>query len=494
MLAIPFFRNSMISQRVKVTAASTEQPAATRRSFFKAASAGLCVPFGLRASESSHGFVRVSPRNRRCFELSDGTPFIPIGLNIVQVPRHDPEHAMDTMEDWLSDLSANGGNLVRVWLGSEFWDVEHSTSGEYDAARAERIGRLLELCRKHRIRAKFTLEHFRHFDDPQDWSQKPIHLTSRGGPASSIVDFFDGERSRAQFRRKIRWFADRFGNRPEIFGWELWNEVDCVGGGDYTAWTEAMLAELHKAFPHNLAMQSLGSFDKESKRQKYRRFSTMEGNDLAQVHRYLDLGAEFEVCHGPVDVLAADAIREVLGFHPDRPVMLAESGAVEPSHSGPFKFYGKDREGIILHDVLFAPFFAGAAGTGQIWHWDAYVAKNNLWHHFGRFAEIAKDLDPVVEGFAPSMIRHPRLRVYALRGRHRFLAWCRDTQNTWLSELANGNRPETLRNVEVDTGLPGSGTVRIYDPWSNEWSKVRVSDGRVKLPEFSRSIVISAAC
>jgi hypothetical protein len=47
---------------------------------------------------------------------------------------------------------------------------------------------------------------------------------------------------------------------------------------------------------------------------------------------------------------------------------------------------------------------------------------------------------------------------------------------------------------QVGTGLPGSGTARIYDPWSNEWSKARLSDGRVKLPEFSRSIVISAAC
>ena len=37
---------------------------------------------------------------------------------------------------------------------------------------------------------------------------------------------------------------------------------------------------------------------------------------------------------------------------------------------------------MILHDVLFAPFFAGAAGAGQIWHWDEYVDKNNLWWQF----------------------------------------------------------------------------------------------------------------
>ena len=45
----------------------------------------------------------------------------------------------------------------------------------------------------------------------------------------------------------------------------------------------------------------------------------------------------------------------------------------------------------------FAPFFAGAAGSGQCWHWDRYVDKMNLWHHFGRFAEIVKGLDPPAE-------------------------------------------------------------------------------------------------
>jgi hypothetical protein len=463
-----------------------------RRSFLSAA-AGLCAASGLRGSGGLSGYVRVSPRDRRYFELSDGSPFIPIGLNIVQLSGPDPTQAMDTMEGWLASLSANGGNLVRVWISSEFWDVEHETSGKYDGAKAARIDWLLDLCRKYRIRAMLTLEHFRHFTGVADWSRKPLHLTSQGGPASSIADFFDGERSRAQFKRKIAWFAGRYGDRPEVFGWELWNEVDCVAGGDYAAWTEIMLAELHKAFPQNLATQSLGSLDREDKCERYRRFSTMRGNDIAQVHRYLDLGAALEVCHGPMDVLVADAVRELFGFHPERPILLSESGAVQPRHSGPFKYYGKDVDGIILHDVLFAPFFSGSCGTGQIWHWDVYVAKNHLWHHFGRFAEAVRDLDPAAEGLQPAMVPHERLRVYALRGKHTFMAWCRDARNTWQSELENGEKPEILRNLEVDTGLSGAGVARIYDPWTEEWTQAHVTGGRVPLPEFSRSLVISIA-
>src|SRR6185312_7979666 len=104
---------------------------------------------------------------------------------------------------------------------------------------------------------------------------------------------------------------------------------------------------------------------------------------------------------GPVDVLAADAVRELLSYRPGRAVILAESGAVEPRQAGPCKVYAADREGMLLHDILSAPFFAGAAGAGQIWHWDAYVAANNLRHHFGRFAQVVRGLDPAAEGFEP---------------------------------------------------------------------------------------------
>jgi hypothetical protein len=170
----------------------------------------------------------------------------------------------------------------------------------------------------------------------------------------------------------------------------------------------------------------------------------MPDNDVAQVHRYLDLGARLDVCKGPVNRLATDAVNELLVTKPGKPVLLAESGAVEPSHTGPFKLYGKDTNGVILHDVLFAPFFAGAAGPGHIWHWDAYVAKNNLWRHFARFAEAVRGIDPPAEHFQPTTLPHDRLDVSMLEGARTWLIWCRDSKNDWRSELANNTPPEML--------------------------------------------------
>ena len=453
----------------------------SRRGFLAASVAAL----PLRAADGR--FVRVSPRDPRYLELSDGSPYIPIGLNLIAPPGRDVEAGFRTYETWLDNLAANRGNYVRAWLSNPFWDVEHERSGEYDEGRAKLIDRLLDSARRRNIRVKMTLEHFRSIGGgTQAWADKPMHNTANGGPAASIADFFDGERSRTQFRRKLDWFAARFGERPEVFAWELWNEINAVRGGNYLEWTEAMLPELHRRFPRNLCVQSLGSFDSDRGRDTYRRHSTMPGNDLAQVHRYLDLGASLDVCHGPVDVLAADAVRELLAFKPGKPVILAESGAVEPRHSGPFKLYAADRHGALLHDILFAPFFAGAAGPGQIWHWDAYVAPNNLWWHFARFAEAVDGIDPAREGFEPSMVPHGRLRIYQLKGRRTTLLWCRDSHNHWRSELELGEKPELLSGMTV----PLRGQVKAYDPWGGGWSRARAKGGAVRLPDFRRSLVL----
>ena len=444
-------------------------------------------------------FVRVSPRDPRYFELSDGRPYIPIGLNMISPPGGDPDKALAGMGQWMGQLSANGGNFIRIWLSNGFFDVEHAKSGVYDEQKAKRIDAVLAMARKYDIRVKMTLEHFRHLGDgKQTWAGKPIHHVSQGGPAKDIVDFFASPTSQRQFKAKIAWYAKRYGDDPTIFAWELWNEFDAVqdlwpvemwqeGTGVARQWTQIMLDDLHRQFPKNLATQSQGSFDVERKVESYRSLCSIPGNDIAQVHRYLDCGAAWEICHGPVDVLAAEAVTTLVGFELGKPVLLAESGAVEPSHSGPFKLYEKDRAGIILHDVLFAPFFAGAAGPGHCWHWDGYVAKNNLWHHFGRFAKSIRDLDPPAEQFRAVRIEHPRLRIYALAGPRMVIAWCRDKENTWQTELAEGRQPERLENQSIESARdhpPTGGFTRTH---------LRPLGGQmVRRPDRRRPTVVAA--
>jgi len=169
----------------------------------------------------------------------------------------------------------------------------------------------------------------------------------------------------------------------------------------------------------------------------------------------------------------------------------------------------KDTEGILLHDVIWAPFMSGAAGTGQIWHWDHYVQANDLWWQFDRFAEATAGIDPPAEAFEPLMLEHPRLRVYVLRGARTVLIWCRDRANDWAAELRDGVPPELLTGVHLDLAAPvwhwqrrprpdlvpllvpgRRWTARAYDPWTNAWTRVAVDDAPLALPPFRRSIVL----
>ena len=77
------------------------------------------------AADPDSAYVRVSPRDHRYLELSDGSPYIPIGLNMIAPgnTRGGEDAALRGMEEWIASLAKNGGNYIRVWLSSPFWDV-----------------------------------------------------------------------------------------------------------------------------------------------------------------------------------------------------------------------------------------------------------------------------------------------------------------------------------------------------------------------------------
>jgi hypothetical protein len=438
----------------------------------------------------AQGFVQVSRSNPRYLDLSTGESYIPIGLNIAfERYATDEAEVFARTEARFRNLARNGGNFARIWISHPFYDLDPSASPSEIQVKLQRLDRLVALGQKHGLRLKLCLEHFRTMEKsppvfPGSVSMGRPEFASRFG---DMTAFFTGAPGREWFFKKLDLLAGRYANNPAVFGWELWNEINAVKGSGWEVWTRAMLPELKKRFPRQLALQSLGSFDRESSVEVYRRFSAMPGNEIAQVHRYLDLGAQFQLCHAPVDRLSADAVEDLRSFAQDRPVLLSEVGAVEPNHSGPSKLYEKDHEGVLLHDALFASFFSGAAGPGQFWHWQDYVEKNDLWHHFARFAEAVRGLDPRRERFSPAVIPHDKLRIYALQGQRHTVIWIRDSASGWQSELVQGKAAGTLKDLTLS--LPGA-TADVFDPWTNRHTTVRLRQGQLTLPPFRRSLVL----
>jgi hypothetical protein len=451
------------------------------------------VSSNLFAEESDlKSFVRISPHNPRYFELDNGKPYIPIGLNMVSPPWGKDDDLLRLENDWFKKLHANKANFIRVWLSHQEYEVERERCGNMDENRAKKLDKLFALAKKYGIRLKLCTEHFRNFGEgKQTWASRKMYLKENGGPVDNVKDFFLGEAGRNHYKKKLDWYAKRYGNDPIVFGWELWNEMNAVYDSNefWHPWSKEMLAELHQRFPKNLAMQSLGSYDNENKKKPYENLCRLPGNDVLQVHRYLDLGATWNICHASVAELTSAAVKDILALKIPKPVLLAESGAVEPNHSGPFKLYEKDKEGIILHDVLFAPFFAGAAGPGHCWHWDHYVHKNNLWFHLNRFATVVEGLNPATEQLEPFEIAHEQIFLYGLKGKSKTLIWCRDKKNTWQNELEKDQEPETIIGLEFDSTIVGK-YVNVYDPWEDKWTETKITNSKIIVPPFRRSAVV----
>jgi hypothetical protein len=446
--------------------------------------------------------VKVSEDDPAYFSFADGSPYIPVGINMINPSGrycNKPDSAFYEIEQWMKNLSQNDGNYIRVWLSNQFWDIEEE-AGKYNNEKVKRIDRFIELARKYHLRIKLTLEHFRSItldENPQQWATKFAYHKSHGGPFDSVRQYLSSTEGERLFLNKVDFYQKRYGSDTIFFGWELWNEMNALSvpkDSLFFAWNEKMLAAVKQRFPDQLVMQSLGSFDAERVRPLYKKIMSMSGNDVAQIHRYLDPGSEMEVCHAPMDIICASAIQELRSYHLSKPVFLAETGAVEAHHAGPSKYYAKDTAGILLHDILFAPFFSGAAGTGMSWHWESYVHKNNLWYHFGRFSEAIKGIDPVKENFSPFFKETDRLRIYGLKGKKTTMLWLRDKMNNWESELEKDIPPGILHGVEINPAelgitLPVAET-DIYDPWKNIWTRSEKDSGAFTLPDFKRSVVV----
>jgi hypothetical protein len=320
-----------------------------------------------------------------------------------------------------------------------------------------------------------------------------MYHPDNGGPVESMQSYLDTDAGRNLFLRKLDLFAKLFADEPAILGWELWNEFNCIHATGWAEWTRDMLRELRMRFPNHLVMQSLGSLDSDRQVRDYESLSAVEGQDIAQVHRYIDEGAAYKVCAGPVDLWIADAMGRLRNWYPDKALLLAEAGAVEPRHAGPWRHYKSDTDGIVLHDVVFGGFFTGGCGCGQNWHWDSYIDQNQLWPIFARFGDAVCGLDPagMKANTCITTDESTRLRAYGLRGAGTVAAWVRDGRNDWRSEFEQGKPPNLVSEAVLSLpDLDGPVSVRCYNPWTDEWSGGAIEGKSVRLPPFKRSIVV----
>lgn len=443
-----------------------------------------CVP------GESHGYVEVSKRDSRYFAFTDGTSFCPIGINLAFISPFGKSNGKEfgrtgfrylglrQYERWFRECQKNGVNLVRVWLGHEYFCPDTEEAGRFDPIKLEKIEALASLAKKYGIKLKLTLEQFRYFDysrtaDSDSYADdvfrkfnKRLYIGDKR--CESSAEWLSGGEWREKWLLKVRELARRFSGDPTIFGIELWNEMNCMPFEEMLDWNRYMLPLVKAMFPKQLVMNSLGSFDSDGSKRCYERFC-WELSDIKQMHRYLDQGAQYEICReNPIDLIRGGM--EMLA-EPDKPFLVAETGAVNDCHSGPFRYYCADHRGILFCDLVYTPLFCGAAGCGHIWHWDdRYVESKNLYRYFKPLMKLCEGVEFDREDFHAELWEDGDMILLMLRGRTTVLGYLRNRHDNWMNTLRDLKETVPLEDKQIDVSLPGE--PEVIPIWDDETAEV----------------------
>lgn len=444
-------------------------------------------------------FVRVSIKNPRYFETTNHHLWIPVMINFI-MPNGEDAEVYKKVEVYFKHFSENGGNAMRIWISSPFLEIEDKKVGEYNQAKFNRIDSVLHLAKKYNIRIKFTLQHIRTIKPDANgnisWSNRAFMAVENGGPFKNISDYINTPEGKKVYLNRVKALSKRYKNNTQIFSWELWNEMDAVDDKDWFPFSAQLLDSVKALFPNHLIAQTLGSMHSVDADKRYEKLLTLKNNEYITVHRYLDPGTDwgqYDHVHGPIDLLISNAIQFVYRDDIIKPIVANEHGAVEANHSGPNKLYAKDSVGVFIHDMIFAPFFCGASGCGSMWHWDAYVEKQNLWYHYQRFNSAINGIDPIMEEFAPFTFIQDSVRCYGIKGNKTTLIWCRDAKSNWKTELQQGIRPVLRNKLSINLTVSGRNDysiAKVYDPWNNKWTTVQIINSTITIPPFLRSVVL----
>jgi hypothetical protein len=453
----------------------------------------------LAATGRAHGFIRIQDER---FVFDDGAAYYPIGINI----GWGSGDQVSIYEHWLEQFSENGGSLIRVWMASWSFGLEWDDTGLGNYTnrqyRAWQLDRIFEMAEARRVAIELVLLNHGAFSKTvnPEWDGNPYNVEN-GGMCKSPDCFATDPQAREFFKNRLRYIAARWGYSTALFAWEWWNEADWtpINDDEMAAWIQEMTPVLLSFDPNEHLVSTSYA---QSARPK---INSLPEIDFSQVHLYSSVNPALQFPY---------LYQERSQSAPGKPVLFAEFGA----DSGGENSDSPDRQGLHLHNGLWAGVFSGFASPGMYWWWDSYVDPLNLWPVFARLSRFLEGEDP--GAMAPGKFRlssnNVPLLVLAAKDPPEkgtaAMAWIHDRKNTTdalqmqrlLFSLNEGSvpadwvyRPAPLTGLTLTVlGLPdGTYTARWYASSAGEWldeATFTVAGGEavIAVPEFQGDVAV----
>ncbi|MBI2892120.1 MAG: cellulase family glycosylhydrolase [Deltaproteobacteria bacterium] len=315
------------------------------------------------ARPQAPGIVRVRPD--RDLERADGTPFVPIGMNLAWWISHDPTVQIERV---LGRMAASGMSWARLWL-THFgdgltieWGAEHPSGnfqglGTYSLAAAARLDRLFDAAARLGMAVQLVLWQHSQLEclSHSAWADNP-YRAANGGPCASSRDFFTSPEAIRLSDRRLRYLAARYGAYESLFGWEVFNEMDLVvdAGVDLVApWCAERARAIRSVDVHRHPVTT--SLSWPASLVPATAFTSAD-YDLAQCHVY---------AHDIVEALGREAVAHAAH---GKPTIVGEMGLGLQGAEDVL-----DTAGWHLHDATWAALMLGFCGGAMSWWWDCYV-------------------------------------------------------------------------------------------------------------------------
>lgn len=424
---------------------------------------------------AAKGFVRLNPQSPLHFAYENGDYYFPVGVNMGW-------STGDVLADytrWLDRFSANGGNLIRVWMASWSFGLEWNDTGLGDYSlrmkQAWLLDQVFEMAEERGVTIMLCLINHGAFNTRinAEWDSNPYNA-ALGGPLQSPEDFVTDPLSRELFQRRLRYIAARWSYSPALFAWEWWNEIQWtpITEKDLRPWITEMTLYLQTLDPHkHMVTHSTSTGDPI--------WSASE-LEIVQIHNYSVYNPAWDF---------PSPLQRSQGIAPQKPVMMGEFG-YSAGGSAP-------NERVHLHNGLWVAPFLGYAGTGMPWWWEN-IDKIGGWEEYGSVAAFFAGED--LTTMTPESARIPGGGVSALvlRNETRVLGWVgNDKYNAKDADLAYNRAVGEGKDVTNWQYTPpamealsftlkdlkdGAYTLRWFDPAGGDWGEeipVQVSGGAI---------------
>ena len=216
-------------------------------------------------------------------------------------------------------------------------------------------------------------------DTSADWDNYGYNVLN-GGPLSGPGVFFSSAQAQDLFRRRLRYIAARWGYSPQIFAWELIDEIDHTTNYNATtaaAWLQTMGGYLRQV-DQNRHLITAGSRDFDP--------AIVDSPVLDLTQARFFQRRPFETVADQV-VGAVNAIRQNLETA-NVPTLLT-AFSLNPW----FESTADDPTGVSLQTTLWASAFSGAGGGAMSAFGETYVVPQALQHYYPPLAAFASVVD-----------------------------------------------------------------------------------------------------